>query len=265
MTEKKNHKSPHVNVVINQTPVQTGALHRNHLVALLLAVFLGWLGIDRFYLGSPGVGIIKLLTFGLFGILWFVDLIMIATKSVKGIVWVETDGKIHTPAQDQAAKNWFERHKVLSITVALVFTFGLIGAVSDNRSPVTPSSGETTTQKATSATPTSEPESKKPDVPAEYISALNKATSYANTMNMSKQGVYDQLVSTYGEQFSAEAAQYGIDNVKADWNANALAKAKSYQKTMSMSPAAIHDQLTSAAGEKFTVAEADYAITHLNE
>lgn len=48
-------------------------------------------------------------------------------------------------------------------------------------------------------------------------------------MHMSKKGIYDQLVSEYGEQFSAEAAQYAIDNMKADWNANALAKAKSYQ------------------------------------
>jgi len=102
-------------------------------------------------------------------------------------------------------------------------------------------------------------------VPAEYKSALNKATTYANTMNMSKQGVYDQLVSEYGEKFSTAAAQYGIDNMKANWNANALAKAKTYQDTMNMSPAAIHDQLTSEYGEKFTKAEADYAIQHLND
>ena len=102
-------------------------------------------------------------------------------------------------------------------------------------------------------------------VPAEYKSALNKATSYSNTMHMSKQGIYNQLVSDYGEQFSAEAAQYAIDNVSADWNANALAKAKNYQSTMNMSPAAIHDQLISEYGEKFTKAEADYAIQHLND
>lgn len=109
-----------------------------------------------------------------------------------------------------------------------------------------------------------EAEDKANNVPAEYKSALNKASSYANTMNMSKLGVYDQLVSEYGEQFSADAAQYAIDNVKADWNVNALVKAKTYQDTMSMSPAAIHDQLTSQYGEKFTQAEADYAIQHLN-
>ncbi|MDB5182667.1 MAG: hypothetical protein JWO47_451 [Candidatus Saccharibacteria bacterium] len=102
-------------------------------------------------------------------------------------------------------------------------------------------------------------------VPAEYKSALSQAGSYSSTMHMSKQGVYDQLVSEYGGKFTAEAAQYAIDNVKADWNANALAKAKSYQDTMHQSPAAIHDQLTSEYGEKFTQVEADYAIQHLND
>jgi hypothetical protein len=110
-----------------------------------------------------------------------------------------------------------------------------------------------------------EKEKVKDTVPAEYKSALNKATSYANTMHMSKLGVYDQLVSEYGEKFSTEAAQYAVDNVNADWNANALAKAKTYQDTMNMSPASIHDQLTSEYGEKFTQAEADYAIQHLND
>jgi hypothetical protein len=101
-------------------------------------------------------------------------------------------------------------------------------------------------------------------VPVEYKSALSKAGSYANVMHMSKRGVYDQLVSEYGEKFSPEAAQYAIDNVKSDWNVNALNKAKTYQDTMHMSPSAIRDQLVSDYGEKFLPAEADYAVQHLN-
>lgn len=104
-----------------------------------------------------------------------------------------------------------------------------------------------------------------PNVPVEYLNALSKAESYSDLMRMSKQGIYDQLTSEYGEQFSPEAAQYAIDNIQADWAANALAKAKVYQETMAMSPAAIHDQLISEYGEKFTPEEADYAIAHLND
>lgn len=102
-------------------------------------------------------------------------------------------------------------------------------------------------------------------VPIEYQNALVKANQYSDMMHMSKQGIYDQLVSEYGEQFSPEAAQWAIDHMTADWNANALQKAKDYQDMMAMSPAAIYDQLTSEYGEKFTPEEAQYAIDHLND
>ena len=82
-------------------------------------------------------------------------------------------------------------------------------------------------------------------------------------MNMSKAGIYNQLTSEYGEKFSAEAAQYAIDNVEVDWKENALKKARSYQDIMSMSPSAIYDQLVSEYGEMFTPEEAQYAIDNL--
>lgn len=97
----------------------------------------------------------------------------------------------------------------------------------------------------------------------EQKNALKKAQAYSKTMHMSKQGIYDQLVSEYGEKFPADAAQYAIDNLEVDWNANALAKAKSYQQTLNMSKQAIYDQLVSAYGEKFTPSEAQYAIDNL--
>ena len=52
-------------------------------VALILSIFLGELGIDRFYLGYIGTGILKLITCGGFGIWWLIDLIMIATGKLK--------------------------------------------------------------------------------------------------------------------------------------------------------------------------------------
>ena len=102
----------------------------------------------------------------------------------------------------------------------------------------------------------------KEDIPTEYKNALKKAQMYSDSMNMSKAGLYDQLTSEYGEKFPAEAAQYAIDNVNADWNNNALKKAKEYQD-MAMSKDAIYDQLTSDYGEKFTPDEAQYAVDNL--
>ncbi|WP_275900754.1 Ltp family lipoprotein [Paenibacillus periandrae] len=82
---------------------------------------------------------------------------------------------------------------------------------------------------------------------------------------MSKQGIYDQLISEHGEKFTEDEAQYAVDNIKADFNKNALIKAKNYQDSMKMSSAAIRDQLTSKHGEKFTKEEADYAIKNLDK
>ena len=102
------------------------------------------------------------------------------------------------------------------------------------------------------------------NIPTEYKSALKQAETYSEMMHMSKAGIYDQLTSEYGGQFTAEAAQYAIDNVEADWKKNALESAKSYQETMSMSPSAIYDQLVSEYGEQFTAEEAQYAIDNLD-
>ncbi|HWM17789.1 MAG TPA: TM2 domain-containing protein [Microbacterium sp.] len=56
---------------------QTGAQSpKSWLATLLLAIFLGELGIDRFYLGKVGTGILKLITFGGFGIWWLIDIIL---------------------------------------------------------------------------------------------------------------------------------------------------------------------------------------------
>ena len=53
---------------------------RDWLVTLLLSVFVGSFGIDRFYLGKVGTGILKLLTFGGFTIWTLIDIILIALK-----------------------------------------------------------------------------------------------------------------------------------------------------------------------------------------
>ncbi len=55
----------------------TSAPLRHPGIALLLSFFGGTLGIDRFYIGDIGLGLLKLITAGGCGIWWFVDLFLI--------------------------------------------------------------------------------------------------------------------------------------------------------------------------------------------
>ena len=84
-------------------------------------------------------------------------------------------------------------------------------------------------------------------------------------MHMSKNRIYKQLTSSYGEGFSKEDAQYAIDNLQVDWKYNALETAKNYANTMHMSKNRIYEQLTSSYGEEFTKEEAQYAIDNLEK
>ncbi len=53
---------------------------RSWLVALLLSIFLGYLGIDRFYIGRTRSAIVKLITLGGVGAWWLSDIILIAAE-----------------------------------------------------------------------------------------------------------------------------------------------------------------------------------------
>ena len=51
--------------------------------ALLLSVFLGMFGIDRFYLGYPAIGLLKFSTLGFFFLGQLIDVLLIATQIVR--------------------------------------------------------------------------------------------------------------------------------------------------------------------------------------
>lgn len=67
---------PSVQPLAQTQPMQS---EKDWLVTLLLAIFLGPLGIVRFYAGSIVLGIFKILTFGFGMIWWAVDIVFVIT------------------------------------------------------------------------------------------------------------------------------------------------------------------------------------------
>ena len=66
----------------------TNTSDKSKLVALILCIFLGYLGVHYFYVGRIGRGVVALLTFNFIGIGWFFDIIKIATGGFKDNVGV---------------------------------------------------------------------------------------------------------------------------------------------------------------------------------
>jgi len=62
----------------------------NWVLALVMSIVFGQLGVDRFIMGHVGLGILKLITFGGFGIWWIIDVILIATKyNFSNVKWAD--------------------------------------------------------------------------------------------------------------------------------------------------------------------------------
>lgn len=79
---------------------------KSFVATWLLSLLLGTLGIDRFYLGKIGTGILKLITFGGFGLWALIDLIIVLAGAARDKAGLALAG--------------YEQNKKVAIIVTLV-------------------------------------------------------------------------------------------------------------------------------------------------
>jgi TM2 domain-containing membrane protein YozV len=87
--------------------------NKSYIVAWLLSYFLGIFGVDRFYLGKIGTGILKLLTLGGFGIWALIDWVLISFGSIRD-------------KQNRKLAGYDKYRKIIQAITYLVLIVGLI-------------------------------------------------------------------------------------------------------------------------------------------
>ena len=87
---KKSSKSKYDNLFDNHVDSQEEKRKVGWIFCLLMSIFFGYLGIDRFIMGHIGTGLLKLCTLGGCGIWWLIDIILIASKyNAENVEWID--------------------------------------------------------------------------------------------------------------------------------------------------------------------------------
>lgn len=96
-----------------RSPIPGVPPERSFIATWMFSWLLGFLGVDRFYLGKVGTGIAKLLTIGGLGVWWLIDLIL----TLAG-VQRDKEGRLLPD---------FEEHKLIAwIITAAVFGLSIL-------------------------------------------------------------------------------------------------------------------------------------------
>jgi hypothetical protein len=196
--------------------------NKSFLTAWLLSLLLGVFGVDRFYLGKVGTGILKLVTLGGFGIWALADLILILTNKMRDKQGLPLEG--------------YDRHRKIALVVTGVLILLSI-VVNSARAGSAPSSAPAastpkvaTAAQTVSATPTP---TNDPAVAAAEAEASAKAKAEAEAAAKAKaeadaaaKAEADAAAKAKAEADAAAKAQAEADAAAAKAAAEAEAAAK---------------------------------------
>lgn len=130
---------------------------------------------------------------------------------------------------------------------------------SSGGSPTTPAQTPTTTPASTPAKPKPKPKPK-PSLTRPQQQAVESAQSYlSENTGFSRNGLIQQLSSSYGEGFPKAVAVFAVDHLNANWYQQAAESTKGYKATGGgFSCNGMIQQLQSSYGAGFTHAQAVY-------
>jgi hypothetical protein len=88
--------------------------------------------------------------------------------------------------------------------------------------------------------------------------AVRSANNYLSMTGFSRDGLIEQLSSSYGEGYDRADATAAVDSLSVDWNIQAKRSAEQYLAMMGFSCNGLIEQLSSDAGDKYTQSQAAY-------
>ena len=233
-----------------------GVSSKSFLVTWLLSLLLGVLGVDRFYLGKVGTGLLKLFTFGGVGIWAVIDLILVLANKTRDKQGLPLEG--------------YDRHKKVALIVTGVFILlsivvnsarGGSGATSSSAVSA-PKASAPAAAAAAPATPT-----KDPAVAAAEAEAATKAKAEADAAVKAKAEADAAAKAEADAAAKAKADADAAAKAQAEAEAaakrgtvsqqNALRKAADYLDYTAFSRPGLIGQLEY---EKYSTADATWAV-----
>lgn len=230
--------------------------NKSFLVTWLLSLLLGIFGVDRFYLGKVGTGILKLVTFGGLGIWALIDLILVLANKTRDKQGLPLEG--------------YDRHKKVALIVTgVVFLLSIV--VNSARAGSAPSSAPVASSpKVASAAQTASAApapTKDPAVAAAEAEAAAKAKAEADAAAKAKaeadaaaKAEADAAAKAKAEADAAAKAQAEAEAAAKRGTVsqqNALRKAADYLDYTAFSRTGLIEQLVY---EKYSAEDSTWAV-----